>query len=319
MKTKVDDVLLMKYMQGLCTEKETDEISHWIEESEENRKTFRDAHHVFESVLMSVDPATLRLPDTDRKKKRKRFLRFSAAFTGAAAAITLAVLLSVHFIRLSLSHETVLAEVPAGKMMSLTLADGTVIDLNSGARLEYPAIFYGKNRDVKLEGEAMFKVSHDPSRPFTVSTFAADIEVLGTEFNVMADSREGIFSTSLIEGSVRIRDISGSGTAYTLVPDQSIILDHGRFRIEDGLDPQALYWTEGLINIAGIPFEELMRRFERAFDTDIVIDRQEMPVIECTSGEIRVSDGIGNALRILQHVADFEYVIEPGENLIIIR
>ena len=215
--------------------------------------------------------------------------------------------------------ETVLAEVPAGKMMSLTLADGTVIDLNSGARLEYPAIFYGKNRDVKLEGEAMFKVSHDPSRPFTVSTFAADIEVLGTEFNVMADSREGIFSTSLIEGSVRIRDISGSGTAYTLVPDQSIVLDHGRFRIEDGLDPQALYWTEGLINIAGIPFEELMRRFERAFDTDIVIDRQEMPVIECTSGEIRVSDGIGNALRILQHVADFEYVIEPGENLIIIR
>ena len=34
MKTKVDDVLLMKYMQGLCTEKETDEISRWIEESE---------------------------------------------------------------------------------------------------------------------------------------------------------------------------------------------------------------------------------------------------------------------------------------------
>ena len=99
MKTKIDDVLLMKYMQGLCTEKETDEISRWIEESDENRKAFRDAHRVFESVIMSVDPATLRLPDTDRKKKRSRLLRFSAAVTGAAAAIALAVLLSVHFIR----------------------------------------------------------------------------------------------------------------------------------------------------------------------------------------------------------------------------
>ena len=29
----VDDILLMKYMQGLCTEKEKEEISRWIEES----------------------------------------------------------------------------------------------------------------------------------------------------------------------------------------------------------------------------------------------------------------------------------------------
>ena len=47
----IDDTTLMKYMQGLCSEKEIDEISRWLEQSEENRKAFRDAHFIYESIL----------------------------------------------------------------------------------------------------------------------------------------------------------------------------------------------------------------------------------------------------------------------------
>ncbi len=312
----VDDILLMKYMQGLCTEKEKEEISRWIEESEENGKAFRDAHRIYDSILMSVDPSTLAVPDMVRRRKTGKTFRIAAAFLSAAAVTAVAVLLSIHFSRLSLSHETIMAEVPAGKMMTLTLGDGTRVDLNSGARLEYPAVFYGKHRKVELEGEAFFHVTHDPRHPFTVSTFAADIAVLGTEFNVLSDRNENIFSASLVSGSVRVTSVSDPANSFTLRPDQTVFLDHGGFRVEDRLDPQALYWSEGLVNIAGIPFDELMKRFEKAFDVDIVIDRREMPVIECTSGEIRVSDGIDHALRILQHVAEFEYVREAGTGII---
>lgn len=142
----VDDILLMKYMQGLCTEKEKEEISRWIEESEENGKAFRDAHRIYDSILMSVDPSTLAVPDMVRRRKTGKTFRIAAAFLSAAAVTAVAVLLSIHFSRLSLSHETIMAEVPAGKMMTLTLGDGTRVDLNSGARLEYLAVFYGKHR-----------------------------------------------------------------------------------------------------------------------------------------------------------------------------
>ena len=57
---KTDDRLLMKYMQGLCTEKEKDAIDRWLTSSEENRKAFRDAHHIYEGILMSAGPESLR-------------------------------------------------------------------------------------------------------------------------------------------------------------------------------------------------------------------------------------------------------------------
>lgn len=313
----VDDVLLMKYMQGQCSEKETDEISRWLEESEENGKAFRDAHHIYESVLMSADPTMLKLPR--HKGKSKKYLKIAAGCISAAAAIAVSVLLSLHFGRMEMAGRTVIAEVPAGKMMTLTLDDGSRIDLNSGARLEYPPVFCGRERSVTLEGEAMFHVSHDKSRPFKVNTFAAQVEVLGTEFNVNADKEKKLFSASLVSGSVRVTDIADPSRSFELLPDQSIVLAQDRLTVREGLDPQARYWPEGLVNIAGIPFDELMERFEKVFDVNIIIDRQTMPVIECTSGEIRVSDGMDRALKILQHVADFDYETEPGSRTVRIK
>lgn len=51
-------------------------------------------------------------------------------------------------------------------------------------------------RRVKVAGEAMFDVEHDPAHPFVVETFACDVEVLGTKFDVTAEEREGLFSAA---------------------------------------------------------------------------------------------------------------------------
>ncbi|MDR1096733.1 MAG: FecR family protein, partial [Tannerella sp.] len=48
--------------------------------------------------------------------------------------------------------------VPAGQRLSLTLADGSVVWLNSRTKLTYPAGFNGSERHVTLEGEAWFDV-----------------------------------------------------------------------------------------------------------------------------------------------------------------
>lgn len=54
---------------------------------------------------------------------------------------------------------------------------------------------------MKLSGEAVFDVEHDEDRPFVVETFASDIRVLGTKFNVIADERHQRFSTALLPGA----------------------------------------------------------------------------------------------------------------------
>lgn len=316
---KVDDQLLMKYMQGLCSDREKDAIDIWLEESEANRAAFRDAHHLFESIVSSVDPEMLNVLSSVQRKRASIWKKTAAAVSAAAAVAAVAVLGTLWAVGDRLSGEYVISDVPVGKMMTLTLFDGTKVDLNSGARLVYPPVFWGKERKVELEGEAMFHVTHDSSRPFIVKTFAADIKVLGTTFNVNADSGSNEFSTSLVEGKVLVTSASDPSEKFVLAPDHTISLKSGHFCIENELEPQTLFWTAGLMNIADTPFDELMKRFEKAFGVRIEIQREEMPVIECTSGEIRISDGLDNAMKVLRHVADFEYVRDYRTQTVYIR
>lgn len=94
------------------------------------------------------------------------------------------------------------------------------------SRLEYPPVFAGKERRVKLSGEGLFNVVHDASHPFIVEAFASEIEVLGTTFNVFTDEEHSRFSTTLAEGKVRVT-LMESGDQLTLRPDEMAIFENG--------------------------------------------------------------------------------------------
>ena len=49
-------------------------------------------------------------------------------------------------------------QVPYGQRLKFTLPDGSSVQLNSGARIEYPTVFKKNLRKVKLSGEAVFDV-----------------------------------------------------------------------------------------------------------------------------------------------------------------
>lgn len=88
----------------------------------------------------------------------------------------------------------------------------------------YPAVFSGARREVKLDGEGYFEVKHDRKSPFVVHTQKCDIEVLGTKFNVEAYSDSEEFSTSLMEGSVKVTDNSATSASVLLKPSQEVHL-----------------------------------------------------------------------------------------------
>ena len=72
--------------------------------------------------------------------------------------------------------------------------------------MRYPAVFTGNKREITLDGEAYFEVTHNEDKPFVVQTNKCNVEVLGTKFNVEAYSDSEDFCTSLMEGSVRVSD-----------------------------------------------------------------------------------------------------------------
>lgn len=131
-----------------------------------------------------------------------------------------------------------------GEQRSIELADGSLMHLNTGSRV---AVRLGDHtRDIRLlEGEALFKVHHDPTRPFRVHTLGTVIQAIGTQFNVYRQS-DGA-TVSVLEGRVQIGgDASGaSDAAEVSVPagvtrlaagEEARIDEKGRIQAESKAD-----------------------------------------------------------------------------------
>lgn len=95
--------------------------------------------------------------------------------------------------------------VPNGKVQRFILPDSSVVWLNGGTTLSYPAHFAKRRRAVKVEnGQAFFEVSKDPQRPFIVQAGNMDITVLGTSFEVEAYFASPSVTVSVRTGKVKI-------------------------------------------------------------------------------------------------------------------
>ena len=201
--------------------------------------------------------------------------------------------------------------VPVGQRVNLKLPDGTLVWLNASSEIVYPAVFSGGKREVQLNGEAYFEVTHNVENPFVVRTERCDIEVLGTKFNVDAYSGSNDFSTALMEGSVKVTGNDSSFRPVLLKPDQEVRLKDGRLMVSSISDYDQFRWREGLVCFKDVAFNELMTRFEKCYGIQIIVENKHLEEYTC-SGKFRISDGVDNALRILQR--DARYTFERNED-----
>lgn len=318
--------VVYKVLRGIASEDEEQQVAAWWNEYPQECAAVADELHAV------IDATELSLADMDlsgcaQGSNGRRHMSIFRRAVSAAAAVAAVVMLVAGAMVLSrniaydeMSSQMVSVEAPKGERLRISLPDGTSVFLNSGSRLTYPAVFRRDGRSVSLEGEALFDVVRDEKRPFVVTTFASEIRVLGTEFDVVADRKSGFFETILIEGSTAVRNlIDPSQGEMTMVPDDRIQMKGGHLykdRVADARE--SLIWTEGLVAIGDKSFDDLMAEFEKAFDVNIVITCATVPDMSDVSGKIRMGDGIENALRILQHAADFRWRFNRETNTVVI-
>lgn len=310
----MNDKVLHRYLYGNITEKEQQDILDWLDSDPEKHTAYLNGIRYIEmAAQVHGDPALL------NRGKFRRLVSFVMAVAASIGLLFGVWHLSNRYAYREMATRPIILETPAGQRISMRLPDGTHVQLNAGTRLEYPQVFAKGIRRVKLSGEALFEVSHDTQRPFVVETFASEIEVLGTKFNVLSDDERSRFSTTLVEGSVRVRSRLDPSQVLTMQPFDKVELVGGELRKTTTQDFRDLCWTEGLIHIKRMPFDELMQRFEKAYSINITIDRNTLPEIDLRSGKIRISDGIDYALHVLQQVSDFTYSHDEEKNEIVIR
>jgi transmembrane sensor len=121
-------------------------------------------------------------------------------------------------IRLVNEHEAV---------MSVTLKDGSTVQLEKNSSLSYYDSFTNDRRDLSLSGIAVFKVAKDKTRPFTVYAGGLATRALGTRFLVNA-ADPGKIKIRLLEGKISVSSATGSDLTMKevlLTPGQELSFD----------------------------------------------------------------------------------------------
>lgn len=201
---------------------------------------------------------------------------------------------------------------PKGRQFQVSLPDGTTAWLNAHSSIRYPTLFTGKVRKVYITGEVYFEVAQNAKMPFIVhANNRAEIEVLGTQFNINAYDNETTINTTLIGGSIAV-GISGQESTKILQPGQQAQIKNnsGAIWVSDAKISEAginimtadtdkvVAWKNGTFNFEGDTLEEAMRQLERWYDIDVRYE-QGTPAIRFI-GKIKKNISLNTMLKILE-------------------
>lgn len=209
-------------------------------------------------------------------------------------------------------------EIPKGGSYYLKLQDGSEVWLNSDSKLHYPSRFIGERRVVSLEGEAYFKISKITSNgkhvPFFVNTNGQSIEVLGTEFNVMAYADEKVIESTLIEGAVKVH--IGS-VEVPLYPGQQIRNENRHIsKVNVDVD-QYLAWRTNTFNFHETKLEDALRTLSRWYDFEIQ-NNQSIPETHIYASISR-NKSLSDVLKMMESTGlHFKIINKGNKNILII-
>ncbi len=217
----------------------------------------------------------------------------------AAAAVVLlmasaAVGWWIYQLTTSLTYQTAY-----GKIQEIRLADGSVVTLNANSSLKVANdLLRTPVREVWLDGEAYFAIAKRSGAKFIVHTPEAQVEVLGTEFNV--NTRREQTNVVLHEGKVQLSANNQSavmkpGDMATVTPKSRRI--HLKRVQPDNYDA----WKQSYLVLDGKSLPEIINSLQDTFGVTIKLEDAQLADKKLT-GKLRTevaADCIENLAIIL--------------------
>ncbi|MCW3467101.1 FecR family protein [Chitinophaga nivalis] len=211
---------------------------------------------------------------------------------------------------------------------TVILPDGTVITLRRNSTLTLSPEYHIGNRDVTLEGEAFFDVTHDEKKLFRVHTSQALITVMGTVFNVAAWAGNGKTETALFRGSVSVIPAGRPAEKIILQPNQKLVIaadtnpaqSTRSFRVVPlAADPanhkaREIAWVRNRLEIENESLEEIAGKLQQWYGISVVFTDDTVKQYRY-SGTFE-SETIVKALEALQLSYPFNFKM-TGEQVII--
>ncbi len=200
------------------------------------------------------------MPIINQKRNNKTLIKRFRPFIQIAAVLIVGIIIySVFFISNIIEVDTL-----ASQKTTISLPDASVVELNSLSHLSYKKNSWEEKREVKLDGEAFFKVAKGSK--FDVQTSSGVISVLGTQFNVK--NYNNYFEVVCYEGLVgvlyknKLTKIK-AGSSFRVI-NNSVS--------NDNTNLQHPTWLDNISSFKSVPYTQVINEFERQYNVEIITD-----------------------------------------------
>lgn len=290
-----DEELFKKFLAGECTKEEVDKLLLYLRENpQENFETVsekvwaetnqEDEDVPYEAAYLSVYN---KLSDhLDKETDDYKTISFNTALRKPLFSSTLLKVAAVVILMISvalvlylnyLKEDFASISTTYAETREVVLPDGSQVILNARSRLKYPSDWDARaERVVWLQGEGYFSIRKtDENRRFLVYTEDAQIEVLGTEFNV--NNRRGNTRVVLNSGSVKLK-INDLDDEVQMSPGELAEFSRTERKIKQQVvNPQQYSaWTNNKLIFDGTSFEEIALLLEDNYGIKVKFDTDEM-------------------------------------------
>lgn len=288
-------VILKKYRNGTATPDEKKLVDEWCMAME----AANPVHIPEDSELKEEDWSNVaqHIRNTNKLRNRGRVRRLWYS-TGIAASLLIAC--AVYFFGINHQQTNFIASedvensgrsdlkrvVNTGNTSHVAvLPDGSEVTLAPASELRFSKSFDGSQREVYLEGEAFFNVTHDTTRPFLVYASHVVTKVLGTSFTVKAFKDEKNITVAVRTGKVSVfthrdRDVKhADGIAgIILTPNQQVVFNKEENTVARMIvdSPQRIIPEEEVkrMRLEDATVSEILAAIEKVYGVDIVYDEQ---------------------------------------------
>jgi len=279
-----------------------DRFELWLDADPANVQAWARMSDTGEAIVQALAEARAAAPRAAPRLRRsaggrgrngtwaRRAIQACAAAAAACAAVLAGPSILLH---LRADHIT-----PAGRMSAVTLADGSKVLLGPDSALSVS--YSAQRREVRLlDGQAMFDVRRDPTRPFIVGAGDVTATVLGTSFDVRMIGGET--TVEVVRGRVRVADGGAlPATSRELTAGQRVRIDAAHKATAGHVQPNLLgAWRRSEIYAQDRPIAELIDEVRPWYGGHIVLLDQGLAG-KRVSGIFDVRDP-ADALRTIVH------------------
>ena len=199
--------------------------------------------------------------------------RISTIWRAAAIAI---LMLGVGFIAKTyvLDPQEFVLAMTGEELKEVLLPDGSLVILNKHSELTYPEKFRKGNRQVTLTGEGFFEVTHNPAKPFHVTVDdRANVEVLGTSFNIYAPANDKSVSVQVVDGKVAFYANGNRESGKILEKDDQALMQNGVIELNTRKNKNFLSWKTGIIHFDQVTIVKVVDLLKDHYNREIVLDQ----------------------------------------------